>query len=87
MKTMGTTSNVGHCKLSLFSAVKYLIGMYRKKTYHGQGREEVCIMFQMTVNHPIGSPLYHMLMKDFAITIKILKNKNKKQNTQKIIRH
>lgn len=40
-------------------------------------------MFQMTVNHPTGSPLYHILMKAFAITIKILKKnqtKHKKDN-------
>jgi len=62
--------------------------MYRKKTYHGPGIGELYIMFQMTVHHPTGSPLHHKLMKDSAITIKTLKQKNnKKQNTQKIIRH
>lgn len=40
-------------------------------------------MFQMTLNHPTGSPLCHTLMKDFAITIKILK----KKKPQKIIRY
>ena len=56
--------------------------MYRNKTYHGQGRGEVYIMFQMTVNHPTGSPLYHTLMKDFAITIEILKKTEKTKHTK-----
>lgn len=44
---------------------------YKNKTHHEQGRGNVYIMFQMTVDHPACSWIYHTPLKDFAITIKI----------------